>query len=121
MIEIETYKILHMAAVLGLFGALGAVAVHAGNGLAKEQNALRRSVAARHGLSLLLILVSGFGMLARLDAGLPGWAIGKLVVWFVAGGLLAAPYRAPERARVVLWALPVLGGIAAWLAIAKPF
>jgi hypothetical protein len=121
MIDLDTYKILHLAAVLGLFGALGAVAVHAGNGLAREQNALRRSVSALHGLSLLLILVSGFGMLARLDAGLPGWAIGKLVIWFAAGALLAVPYRAPGRARLVLWALPILGGLAAWLAISKPF
>lgn len=121
MIGLGAYKILHLAAVVGLFGALGGVAVHAANGLSRDQNAVRRPIAALHGLSLLLILVSGFGMLARLEAGLPGWAIAKLVLWFLVGGLLALPYRVPGLARPVLWALPVVGAVAAWLAIAKPF
>jgi hypothetical protein len=37
------------------------------------------------------------------------------------GGLLVLPYRAPGLARTVLWSLPVLGALAAWLGIAKPF
>ncbi|MEN8375550.1 MAG: hypothetical protein ABFS34_08890 [Gemmatimonadota bacterium] len=121
MIGLDAYKIIHLAAVVGLFGAVGGVAVHAANGLAKERNSLRGAVSALHGVSLLLILVTGFGMLARLDAGLPAWAIAKLVLWFALGALLTLPYRSPGLARPVLWALPVLGAVAAWLAIYKPF
>ena len=121
MIGLTTYKILHIAAAVGLFGALGGAAVHAGNALPREQNALRKSIGILHGGSLLLLLVAGFGMLARLDVGLPAWAIAKLVLWFVMGGLLVLPYRAPGLARTVLWSLPVLGALAAWLGIAKPF
>lgn len=121
MISFEAYKIVHLAAVAALLGALGGAAVHAANALPREANVLRRTVGAFHGASLLVILVAGFGMLARLDAGLPGWAIAKLVVWFAMGALSALPYRSPRLARVTLWSLPVLVGLAAWLTIAKPF
>lgn len=121
MIGLTAYHVLHIAGVVGLFGALGGAAVHAGNALGAEQTAWRKSLRVLHGVSLLVILVAGFGMLARLDAGFPGWAVAKLVLWFLMGGLLAVPYRAPGLARPVLWSLPVLGALAAWLAIAKPF
>lgn len=121
MIGYTTYKILHLVAVLGLFAAVGGVAVYAANGGSKQENAAGKAVSILHGAGLLLILVSGFGLLARLDLSLGGWAIGKLVVWLVAGALLAVPYRSPAAARAVLWLLPALGGVAAWLAISKPF
>jgi hypothetical protein len=31
------------------------------------------------------------------------------------------PYRSPKMARMLLLLLPLLGGIAGWLALAKPF
>jgi len=37
------------------------------------------------------------------------------------GALVALPYRRPDLARLVFIALPVLGGLASWLAIYKPF
>ena len=64
-------------------------------------------------------------MLAGLDVvhdGLyPGWIWGKFVIWLLAGGLPALPYRRPGLARPLLFFLPVLGIAAASLAIFKPF
>jgi hypothetical protein len=117
------YKILHIAAVLGVFASLGAVAFHALNGGNRLGSTGRRLVAALHGGGLLLVLVAGFGLLARLDLATawPGWVWAKLGVWLVAGALVSVPYRKPALARPVLVALPLLGLAAAWLAIAKPF
>jgi hypothetical protein len=124
MISYEAYKVLHLLGVVCVIAALGGVAVHAGNGGQRQGNALRRVISALHGLGLLVILVAGFGLLARLDlvsGGLPMWVYGKLALWLVAGALLAIPYRRPAAARGTLMiGLPLLGAIAAWLAVYKP-
>ena len=69
--------------------------------------------------------VAGFGMLARMDvsqgAALPGWVWVKLVLWLGLGAGLALPHRRPQWAKPMLIGLPVLGAIAAVLAIYKPF
>ncbi len=120
----ELYKVLHIVGVVMVIAALGGVAVHAANGGTRIANAVRRPLAALHGLGLLVILVAGFGLLARLSlvrGGLPLWIYGKLAIWLVAGALLAIPYRRPAVARPVLMiGLPLLGLLAAWLAVYKP-
>ncbi len=119
----EFYKILHVTAVLAVFAALGAACLHAMNGGGREGTAGRKLVNALHGAGLLVALVGGFGLLARLDlaTGWPGWVWAKLAIWLVAGAYVVVPYRRPALAKPMLLALPVLGLAAAWLAIAKPF
>lgn len=119
----EFYKILHLAAVIGVFVSLGAVCFHAMNGGNKAAATGRGLVSALHGAGLLLALVAGFGLLARtgLMGGWPGWVWAKLTLWVLLGALVAVPYRRPDLARPVLLALPVLALVAAWLAILKPF
>jgi len=120
----EFYKLLHVLGILLLFVALGGVTLHAWNGGTKEGNQGRTAAAAMHGLGLFLILLAGFGMLARLGfvkGGLPGWALAKIVVWLVAGGILFVPYRRPRSARMLYLLLPLLGLVAASLALFKPF
>jgi hypothetical protein len=124
MIPLQAYKLVHIFGILLTFVALGGLALHAVNGGTKESNRGRRLVAASYGLGLLLILVGGFGMLARLgvaSAGLPGWVWAKLVIWLAIGGLLALPYRKPESGRFLWWLGPLLGVVAGWLALYKPF
>lgn len=118
----EFYKVLHIAAVIGVFVSLGAVCFHALNG-GQRGGPGRGLVAALHGGGLLLALVGGFGLLARLGlaSGWPGWVWAKLALWLLLGALAAVPYRRPALARPVLLTLPVLGLAAAWLAILKPF
>jgi hypothetical protein len=81
-------------------------------------------VSAGHGIGLFLVLLGGFGMLARLElvsGGLPGWVWAKLAIWLTLGGLMVLPYRRPQFARAVFLAVPTLGLIAALLALTKPF
>lgn len=115
------YKILHIAGVVWAFAAIGAVAIHAKNGGDKASNTSRGLVGASHGIALLLIVVSGFGMIAKYGYGFPGWVVAKIGLWLVIGGLLVVPYKAPQSAKAVWMLIPILGAIATWLALAKPF
>ena len=76
-----------LVGIAGLFMAIGGVAVHAANGGTRAASATRRIVSLIHGLGALLILVGGFGMLARLGflhgANLPAWLWVKVVLWFL--------------------------------------
>jgi uncharacterized membrane protein SirB2 len=117
------YKTIHVFAVVLTFTILGGLALHAANGGSRDTNTQRKLTAILHGLGLLLLLVSGFGALARLgmSEGIPGWVWAKVVLWLILGAVAATFKRGPGVARLVLWLLPVLGGIAAWLALYKPF
>ena len=118
------YKVLHILAVFFVISALGGLALHAASGQRKDANPLRKLVAILHGAGLVLALIGGFGALAKMGVGgalIPGWAWAKMVIWLLLGGAIAVPYRAPHLARHLLWVVPVLGGVATWLAIYKPF
>jgi hypothetical protein len=121
----DFYEILHIIGIAMLFLAIGGVAVHAANGGSKAGSSTRPIVGTVHGVGVLLILVGGFGMLARMGfqhgASFPGWLIGKMVIWFVLSGIALLPYRRPALARPFLVLLPLLAGAAAYLALYKPF
>ena len=124
MISYELYKVIHLVGVIVLFSVLGGAIVHAINGGSPSAGAARRLSAVLHGLGLVVIVFSGFGLVARLDlmdGGLPLWVIGKLLVWLVAGLLLTVPRRRPALARPLLvLGIPLLAAAAAWLAVYKP-
>ena len=124
MISYELYKVAHLVGVIVLFSVLGGAMVHAINGGTASTNAARRLITILHGTGLILVLVAGFGLLARLDltsGGLPMWVVGKLVIWLLAGLLLTVPRRKPALARPILLAgIPFLAAAAAWLAVYKP-
>lgn len=115
------YKLLHILGVLLALGALSGVSLHAANGGGKEGNRLRGGVAASHGVGLLIALVAGFGLLARLELGFQPWVWGKLVIWLLFGAGLVLPYRKPEWAKALFFLWPILGAVGAYLAINKPF
>jgi len=116
------YKTLHYLGFFLVFAALGGSLVHAMNGGTKDNNPSRKLLAIGHGLGLTLVVIAGFGMLAKLGIhGVPGWAAAKIVVWLVIGALLVVPNRLPHLAKPVYIALPFLGALAGWLALAKPF
>jgi hypothetical protein len=123
MIPYETYKVLHILGVLLAFAALGAPA-HRGQWRHQVDLIGRRLVTISHGVATFIILLGGFGALARLGVlhgNLPGWVLVKLACWVVLAVLVAIPYRKPALARPVFWFLPVLGGVAVVMAIYKPF
>lgn len=113
------YKVVHLFGVLLLFTSLGTLAASA----KAESGPLKRIAGAAHGIALVIILVAGFGLMARLSmfGAIPLWAWGKVGLWLLLGIAVLPLRRKPEWA-VWLWvALPFVGGLAAWLAVTKPF
>ena len=131
MISYPVYKLVHIIGIVLAMSALGGAALLAMVGAYDTPVAggrsPRRLLASLHGLGAFLILLGGFGMLARLGivqggiTNFPGWLLVKIAVWVVVAGALFLPRRQPGLARPLLLALPVLGGLAAYMAIFKPF
>ena len=116
----DAYRYLHVLGLFLLFLGLGAVFFHAATGGEKRIPA-RPLAMITHGLGSLLVLVSGFGMLARLNLdGMPSWIHPKLLVWVLLSLAVALPYRKPALARPAFVLLPVLGAIADWFGIFHP-
>lgn len=119
----ETYLWLHILGVALILMALGGVILHAmGDGTRASPG--RRIAAITHGTGLLIVLVAGFGMLARLGhmgGGLPGWVWAKLAIWLLLGAFLVLPNRVPRHAKAFWVLVPLLVTLAGWLAISKPF
>lgn len=123
MISYSVYKLVHILGVLLLFLALGGLSIHAAHAGANDARKTRRRALATHGVGLFIILLGGFGMLARLgiNAGFPGWIWTKLAIWIVLGALVALPVRFPALARPLWLLVPILGTLAAYMALYKPF
>ena len=121
---LAAYKVVHILAVLFLFTALGSLLAAAWPGGAAGAGPPRKRAGLTHGLALVLVLVSGFGMLARLGiAHLGGWGLWiwlKLLTWLLLGAALTLIRRQPRLAPALWIVLPLLGGLAAYLAIYKP-
>ena len=116
MLSLSFYKVLHLLGIMLMFSALGAAIAAAVAGDANPR--LKKLGGLAHGVALLIILVGGFGMLARL--GLTDWGLWvwlKLVIWVLFGGITVFVRKAGEKAGWLLIALPVLGAISAWLAL----
>jgi hypothetical protein len=115
-----SYKALHVLGLFLVFTGLGGLMVQALTGTG-DNRTVRRLVGIAHGVGLLIVLVSGFGGLARLHVGFPLWAILKIAVWIVIGGVIVVIRRQPKLVGVLWWLLPLLGAFAGYLAIFKPF
>jgi hypothetical protein len=123
LISYSIYKIIHLVGVMMVFLSLGGITVHAINGGGREHT-WRRPVAITHGIGLLLALVGGFGLLARIGVGhgsLPGWVIAKLVIWLVFAIMVGVVIRKNSWAKPIWIVTLLLGGSAAYLAGSKPF
>lgn len=118
---IEVYKVLHFMGIFMLFLSIGGLLATAIN-METGTHRWRKSLAITHGVGLLLILLGGFGMLARLGIlwPMPGWVLIKLIIWVMLGGLIALVLQS-DLGKVLWFLVIVLGVIAAYLGIMKPF
>ncbi|MDR3608046.1 MAG: hypothetical protein P4M08_11780 [Oligoflexia bacterium] len=122
MLSFEAYKVLHIVGALMAVSGLIAVSMFSWvNSGANAAHPARKLAAATHGFGLLIILIAGFGMLARLQIPTnQPWIAGKLGIWLVLGGMVALARRMPKRAPLIWLATFILAGLAAALAIYKP-
>ncbi len=123
MFSYQLYNVVHIVGIVCIMAGLGGIALTAGSA-GSEARSTRQLAMVFHGVGAFLILLGGFGMLARLGIvqgmSWPGWVWGKAVVWGILGIAVLFPYRFPGTARPLLLLLPILGGLAAYLAIYKP-
>ena len=122
----DAYEIVHLIGIALTMAALGATALHALEGGTRRGPRARRALVVTYGVGLFLILLGGFGMLARLGiaragvATFPGWLWAKLTVWAVLGAVMMLPYRRPAWAMPMLLLTPLLIGLATYFALYKP-
>ncbi len=122
MISYEIYKFIHLIGLTVTVFSLGALALQMANQKTAEFKN-KKLIATGHGLGLFLILLGGFGMLARLGIvrDMPTWVWIKIVIWLLVGAALAPMKRKPEWSSW-LWAVVIaLVATAAWVALFKPF
>jgi hypothetical protein len=106
-----TYKIIHLTGISVL--ALGVGGMMAGG----EK---RKTFAMLQGIGLLVMLVSGFGLLAKSGLGFPPFAIVKTLLWLVIGMLpvIFRKLRTPLPAAILISI--ILVSIMAYLGVMKP-
>jgi hypothetical protein len=119
MLSYETYKLIHLLGVIFLFVSFGGYMALSSNRTAVS----RKLIAFTHGVSIIVILFAGFGLLARLGFGgfqsWPFWVWVKFVIWLILAVIVILIRRMPEL-RISLWfIIPILGVIAAYMAIFK--
>lgn len=118
----EFYKIIHLVSIMTLFFSFGGVLVLRYAGL-PLQGKPKTMAFMLHGIALLALLVSGFGLLAKMGlmATLPGWAQGKLLIWVLLGAGISLVKRKGNLGWPLVILILGLGLTAAILAVTKPF
>jgi hypothetical protein len=115
----STYKIIHLIAIMVVFLSLGGTIIY--KVTAATNPHLRKLCAISHGIGMLLALIAGFGLLAKLKLGIPGWVILKVFIWIFLGLIPIFATRRPQSGIWVWTSAIILGTLAAYLAIIKPF
>ncbi len=121
----EFYKLLHIVGVLLLVCSLGALAMQALFGRDRKDvdvTATRKRLLMWHGIAMLVVVVAGFGLMAKLKlmSTWPTWILIKLGVWFLLGGATVAIRRSPGLARAWVVLVPILAGVGVAVVVYKP-
>ena len=91
------------------FGALLARSL-----IGSDDRSVRKLGSITSGIGLVLVLVAGFGLIAKLDHSYSApWLIVKLVVWVALGGVISLINRKPSLAKALWWIILALGVVAA--------
>lgn len=119
----EFYKILHFFGIFCVLASLGGIGTHILAGGTRENFSARKWLGTLHGMGLLLVLIAGFGLHARLLPGLPiqNWAWAKLCIWVLLGMIPLLYYRKPKFAKLTWWLTIALASLAGLFAVLKPF
>lgn len=122
----QFYKLLHIFGLLLVFSSLGAVVMFSASPTEEgPTRALRKLAVIGHGIGLVIMFVAGFGLMARLQitqGGVwPAWVYIKVALWLVIGVATLPLKKSPALAKPFLLVIPLVGALAAFVAIYKPF
>ena len=109
------YSLLHITGILMVFIGYGSLI---GLALSKAENpGVKKLGAITSGIGLTLLLVAGFGLIAKLGYSYTSpWIIVKMIIWLLLGSLVAFINRKPEWAKL-LWCISILLGFIAALMV----
>lgn len=108
-----TYHIIHLSSLLVLFGyTFYAFAAPAET---------KKRVMMITGIASLLALIGGFGLLAKLQLGFPGWIVVKLVCWLGLSAFAGMGYRKRDKAGLFMVIAVVLAVTAVAMVYVRPF
>lgn len=104
LLDYNAYKLIHIVGVITLF-----------MGFAYGMKSWSKGAAIAHGVGLMLILVSGFGIISKnYDNQLASWMFIKLAIWLALGGAIVLVKRKLVPDLVAWIILLTLGAAAAW-------
>ncbi|MGZ3691467.1 MAG: hypothetical protein ACXVAX_08185 [Pseudobdellovibrio sp.] len=118
----EFYKMLHITGIVLLFSGLTALLTMKATGVPLEGPS-RKFAFLSHGLGLFLILLAGFGMMARLGmmGAMPNWIYVKIAIWLYFGAAIALVKRKGQLGWKLYIPLILVLMLAAYVALTKPF
>lgn len=116
----QIYKVIHFLGLFMIVASVGGQILHAINGGGKVYPG-KKWVGMQSGIGLLLLLLGGFGMLARLGTGFELWVILKVVIWLVMGFIGSVALRKANLSKVIWVVMIALLVVATGLAVYKPF
>ena len=112
-----TYKWLHLAGIFLFFMSFGA---HIFNVKINNSKATR-FIQINMGIALLVILVAGFGMLAKITLVHLGWISTKIVIWIFFAAMIVLVKKLPKQGHWFWYIAWVFGISAVYMALFKPF
>ena len=116
MLSYQFYKMVHfigLALALFSLGAASGASLVAGG----KPEVGRRIYAIGHGIGMFLILLGGFGMLARLQIHWPwpSFIVSKIVIWGLLAAWIGVSFRLSAKRPVLALIAPVaLASFAVW-------
>ena len=114
--DILFYKTLHLVGIMGFFASVGGMFASGSN------SASRKPLAMLHGISLLILIVAGFGAVSKGGFHFSdGWVQAKIGILVLAILLLPAAKRRWLAPGVVLMVGLILGAVAACLGVHHGF
>lgn len=117
----EFYKVLHLVGIFMVLTSVSSLTLHVIGGGTKINTPFRKALMITHGIGILITLVAGFGLLARLGMmNLPGWVIVKLVIWLYFAVATLFLYRTTKYAKGFWFKIIALAALAAYFAVYKP-
>ena len=90
----QFYKVIHIVSLAAVLLSLGGAsfATYAAGG---KPIALKKYFGMVHGFGILLMLIAGFGMIAKMGIvwPFPNWILVKALVWVALSGWIAVVYK----------------------------
>lgn len=109
---VHFYQILHFAGIIMIFMGYGALLARSLIG--SDDTSVRKLGSITSGIGLFLVLLAGFGLIAKLGHSYSApWLIVKLLIWLALGSIISLINRKPELAKTLWWIILGLGITAA--------